>query len=151
MADLGQLPSRAALLSEKDSSVSKKITFTENSLSKNITYKQFSTVTKVVHGREIDPNHVLRSAVWNPVTKQVEYTGPTATVGQILTTSRVIDSETGKERNNYDVLPHLNVVDAATLLDYLFNAPNKGSNNGTVQPTTGQPNPKITGFGGIAQ
>lgn len=132
-------------------STKKNITFTANSLNKAISFKQFKLATMMVNSKDYDETHVLRSAVWNPATQQVEFTGPTATVGQILTRSRVIDPETGKERNNYDVLPHLNVVDAATLLDYLVNAPIKGSNNGPVQNSTGKENPKLTGFGGIAK
>lgn len=126
--------------------MSKNIQFTANSLVKPISYKQFKTATQLLNSREIDLNHQLHSAVLNP-DGSVTATGTAATVGQILAFDMVPnEKKPGEMRRNYKFLPNLNVVDASTLLDYLFKAPNKGSNNSTIQ--TGQAQPMIGGFGG---
>lgn len=129
--------------------MSKNITFTANSLNKLISFKQFKLTTQLIHSKDFDQNHVLHSAVVGSDGK-VTFTGPSATVGQILAFDMVPnEKKPGEMRRNFKFLPNLNVADASALLDFLVNAPIKGSGNGTVQPGVAAPvNP--TGFGGAA-
>lgn len=140
--------------------MSKNITFTANSLNKPLSYKQFKTVTQLIHSRDIgvlfsesgdvlqDQNHVLHPATLDTAGNVVQNGAVSVLVSTILSFDMVPDeNKPGQTRRNYKFLPNLNVVDASTLLDYLFKCPDKNSGNGMIQ--NGQAVPvNHGGFGG---
>lgn len=128
--------------------MSKNITFTANSLNKPLSYKQFKTVTQLIHSRDIDQNHVLHPATLDTAGNVVQNGTVSVPVSTILSFDMVPDAKKpGQTRRNYKFLPNLNVVDASTLLDYLFKCPAKNSGNGMIQ--NGQAVPvNHGGFGG---
>ena len=127
--------------------MAKNISFTVNSLTKVASWKQRRLAISLFLSKQVDLNKVFNSARWDG--SKIVYDGPTATLGQIID-SRKATKEDGTEYNSYYVWDAMNVVDAGTVIDYLINAPIKGSNNGTVAPATAVPVQSL-GFGGIAK